>query len=67
MSEGGAMDGAGRRDDGAEARDDARPADGPPSVGSAALLQGHREVLIHHAGQTYRLRVTAANKLILVK
>jgi hemin uptake protein HemP len=39
----------------------------PASIGSAELLQGQREVLIHHAGQTYRLRVTASNKLILIK
>jgi hemin uptake protein HemP len=31
------------------------------------LLQGGREVLIHHDGQIYRLRLTASNKLILVK
>jgi len=39
----------------------------PPSIASAELLQGHRELLIHHAGQTYRLRLTATNKLILMK
>jgi hypothetical protein len=40
---------------------------GVPGVHSAALLQGGREVLIHHDGQIYRLRLTASNKLILVK
>jgi hemin uptake protein HemP len=36
-------------------------------VGSADLLAGRREVLIEHGDQTYRLRLTASNKLILVK
>jgi hemin uptake protein HemP len=40
---------------------------GPAGIASADLLQGRRELLIHHAGQTYRLRLTASNKLILVK
>lgn len=39
----------------------------PPGIASAELLRGQRELLIHHAGQTYRLRLTASNKLILVK
>lgn len=34
---------------------------------SIELLGGHREVLIAHGDQTYRLRLTASNKLILVK
>lgn len=45
----------------------AQGAAGVPGVQSAALLQGGREVLIHHDGQIYRLRLTASNKLILVK
>lgn len=44
-----------------------QPQPGAPAIDSAELLQGRREVLIHHAGQTYRLRLTASNKLILVK
>ncbi|HYG87346.1 MAG TPA: hemin uptake protein HemP [Azospirillum sp.] len=36
-------------------------------VDAAQLLRGAGEVLIRHAGQTYRLRVTRANKLILTK
>jgi len=36
-------------------------------VDSTDLLGGHREVLIEHGDQTYRLRLTASNKLILVK
>jgi hemin uptake protein HemP len=39
----------------------------PPATTSEALLAGGREILIHHAGQTYRLLLTASNKLILVK
>lgn len=34
---------------------------------SEALLQGRREVEIEHAGQVYRLRLTALGKLILTK
>ncbi len=37
------------------------------AIASVDLLQGHRELLIHHAGQTYRLRLTGTNKLILMK
>jgi len=33
----------------------------------AQLSGGAREVLIEHAGQVYRLRLTAQNKLILTK
>ena len=31
------------------------------------LLRGEPEILIHHAGLIYRLRVTKAGKLILTK
>jgi hemin uptake protein HemP len=34
---------------------------------SADLLQGRREVLIQHGGETYRLRHTRNDKLILTK
>ncbi|WP_441005011.1 hemin uptake protein HemP [Novilysobacter viscosus] len=36
-------------------------------VDSGALLRGHREVLIRHGGETYRLRHTRNDKLILTK
>lgn len=36
-------------------------------VDSEALLQGAAAVEIDHAGQTYLLRVTRENKLILTK
>jgi len=36
-------------------------------IASAALFQGRREVVILHRGQTYRLRITRADKLILTK
>lgn len=36
-------------------------------VDSAALLDDQREVLIRHRGDTYRLRLTGAGKLILIK
>ena len=38
-----------------------------PRLSSQALLQGRREVEIEHAGQVYRLRLTALGKLILTK
>ena len=46
------------------------PAEAGPSpfvVESATLLAGRRELIIRHGEKTYRLRVTASNKLILVK
>jgi len=43
------------------------PVAGPRLVPSAEILQGDREILIQHRDQTYRLRVTRANKLILNK
>lgn len=36
-------------------------------VASAELLGGGREVLTEHGDQTYRLCLTASNKVILVK
>ncbi|QNP39831.1 hemin uptake protein HemP [Lysobacter solisilvae (ex Woo and Kim 2020)] len=38
-----------------------------PSIESNALLRGTREVLIRHGGETYRLRHTRNDKLILTK
>ncbi|MBC7983559.1 MAG: hemin uptake protein HemP [Candidatus Obscuribacterales bacterium] len=38
-----------------------------PCVSSAVLLGEQREIVIDHAGVYYRLRVTRANKLILMK
>ena len=39
----------------------------PRVVDSVALMGGRRELLIRHGQDTYRLRVTASNKLILTK
>jgi hemin uptake protein HemP len=39
--------------------------DGP--VDSATLMKGRRELIIRHGADTYRLRITASNKLILTK
>jgi len=36
-------------------------------VDSAELLRGGRELLIRHAGELYRLRLTRNDKLILQK
>ena len=53
----------------------ASPADGgrtarlrePLRIDSRKLLAGGRELLIDHAGQAYRLRLTRNDKLILTK
>ena len=37
------------------------------SITKAKTALGSREIVIQHAGQSYRLRVTRANKLILTK
>ena len=39
----------------------------PPRIDSTRLLQGTRELLIVHAGEEYRLRLTRNGKLILTK
>jgi hemin uptake protein HemP len=40
----------------------------PPGVIQASLLfQGSQEILIEHNGETYRLRITKNDKLILTK
>ncbi len=37
------------------------------SLPSRSLFQGMREILIEHAGEVYRLRITRNDKLILTK
>lgn len=57
-------------DDDAPAQDEkpaAPPTIGPPILSSRDLLAGHREVIIQHGKEQYRLRLTNSNKLILVK
>ncbi len=39
----------------------------PSRIDSVRLMQGTRELLIAHAGEEYRLRVTRNDKLILTK
>jgi len=34
---------------------------------SRALFRGNQEIMIEHAGHTYRLRITRQDKLILTK
>jgi hemin uptake protein HemP len=46
-------------------RKDASPA--IPIVDSATLMGGRRELIIQHGTGSYRLRITASNKLILTK
>ena len=43
------------------------PDSGPPIVASHELLRGGRELIIRHAGTTYRLHRTGSDKLILTK
>ena len=38
-----------------------------PIVDSATLMGGRRELIIQHGTGSYRLRITASNKLILTK
>ena len=38
-----------------------------PRVRLADIMRGHREAVIEHEGQDYRLRITASGKLILTK
>jgi hemin uptake protein HemP len=38
-----------------------------PIVDSATLMGGQRELIIQHGNGSYRLRITASNKLILTK
>jgi hemin uptake protein HemP len=38
-----------------------------PAIDSVALMSGRRELIIRHGTATYRLRITASNKLILTK
>jgi hemin uptake protein HemP len=46
----------------------ARPEKEPPRIISTQeLFDGRREILIEHAGEQYRLRITRRNKLILQK
>lgn len=42
-------------------------ASSPAAVDSVTLMGGRRELIIRHGEGTYRLRVTASNKLILTK
>ena len=44
------------------------PSEGSPrEFDSADLLRGEKEILIRHAGEVYRLRLTRNDKLILQK
>jgi hemin uptake protein HemP len=39
----------------------------PACVDSGQLFEGHRELIILHRGEAYRLRITRQDKLILTK
>ncbi|WP_343226742.1 hemin uptake protein HemP [Luteimonas sp. 8-5] len=51
---------------GRQARDAKNPA-AMPEIDSRELLKARNEVLIRHAGECYRLRLTRNDKLILTK
>lgn len=42
-------------------------ADQSKTIPAEQLFDGRREILIEHEGETYRLRITRRNKLILQK
>ena len=44
-----------------------RPDSSAPVLDSVTLMSGQRELIIRHGAESYRLRVTASNKLILTK
>ncbi len=44
-----------------------RPSTSRPSLDSADLFGGQKEIQIRHEGVLYRLRITRRNKLILQK
>lgn len=48
-------------------RPEARPAPAPLVLQSRQMFGGQREVLIAHGEDVYRLRLTAADRLILTK
>jgi len=50
-----------------EERSADQPVPRPPMVSSRELLAGHREVIIEHGQERYRLLLTRGNKLLLVK
>lgn len=39
----------------------------PDTVSAELLFGGAKEIVIHHQGDTYRLRITRNDKLILTK
>jgi hemin uptake protein HemP len=41
--------------------------DEPAVVSSQELLAGHRQLIIRHGREQYRLQLTSSNKLILTK
>ena len=45
----------------------AKPERDAASIDSGQLMAGRRELIIRHGASTYRLRVTASEKLILTK
>ncbi|RTL26704.1 MAG: hemin uptake protein HemP [Burkholderiales bacterium] len=56
-------------DEGASQAKSERRLDGQPrpTVDSQRLFDGHRELIIQHQGEFYRLRITRHDKLILTK
>jgi len=39
----------------------------PSTISSEVLLAGHRQLIIRHGDERYRLMLTRSNKLILIK
>lgn len=43
------------------------PVEAPPEVAAETLFGEHREIVLIHEGERYRLRITRRGKLILQK
>jgi hemin uptake protein HemP len=43
------------------------PFENPPEYDTHTLFAGRREIVIHHAGAAYRMKITKQGKLILNK
>lgn len=56
-----------RADDEKSGQTSSQASKSAPRIPLADLLRGHREAIIDHDGNEYRLRLTSAGKLILTK
>jgi len=59
--------GVGKDGDDARAEPDAPSTEKLPQYDTDTLFAGRREIVIHHAGAAYRMKITRQGKLILNK